>query len=60
MEKQRNARKCFVCGFENPIGLHLGGRTPQETALSILVEIVAVKNGRTGRSLCDTAARIGR
>ena len=34
-----------------PIGLDLGGRTPEETALSILAEVVAVKNGRSGRSL---------
>jgi xanthine dehydrogenase accessory factor len=43
-----------------PIGLDLGGRTPEETALSILAEIVAVKNGRSGRSLRDTDGRIGR
>jgi xanthine dehydrogenase accessory factor len=43
-----------------PIGLDLGGRTPEETALSILSEIVAVKNGRSGRSLRDTKGRIGR
>jgi acyl-coenzyme A thioesterase PaaI-like protein len=23
MEKQPNSRMCFVCGIENPIGLHL-------------------------------------
>jgi acyl-coenzyme A thioesterase PaaI-like protein len=23
MEKQHNSRMCFVCGIENPIGLHL-------------------------------------
>jgi xanthine dehydrogenase accessory factor len=34
-----------------PIGLDLGGRTPAETALSIVSEIVAVKNGRQGGSL---------
>ncbi|MGD2205794.1 MAG: XdhC family protein [Anaerolineae bacterium] len=36
-----------------PIGLDLGGRTPEETALSIIAEVVAVKNGRTGGSLRD-------
>ena len=60
MEQQPNARMCFVGGIENPIGLDLGGRTSAETALSILAEIVAVKNGRTGCSLRDTAGRIGR
>lgn len=37
-----------------PIGLDLGGRTPEETALSIIGEVVAVKNGRTGASLRAT------
>ncbi len=30
-----------------PIGIDLGGKTPQETALGILAEIVALRNGRT-------------
>ena len=34
-----------------PIGLDLGGHTPEETALSIIAEVVAVKNGRQGSSL---------
>jgi xanthine dehydrogenase accessory factor len=42
-----------------PIGLDLGGRTPEETALSIVAEIVAVKNGRGGGSLRDSKGRIG-
>jgi len=36
-----------------PIGLDLGGHTPEETALSIIAEIVAVKNGRSGGPLRD-------
>ncbi len=42
-----------------PIGLDLGGRTPEETALSIIAEVVAVKNGRSGASLRGTAGPIG-
>ena len=34
-----------------PIGLDLGGRRPEETALSIMAEIVAVANGGSGASL---------
>ena len=33
-----------------PIGLDLGAVSPEETALSIMVEVVAVRNGRGGRS----------
>jgi xanthine dehydrogenase accessory factor len=42
-----------------PIGLDLGGRTPEETALSIIAEVVSVKNGRSGASLRATKGRIG-
>jgi xanthine dehydrogenase accessory factor len=42
-----------------PIGLDLGGRTPAETALSIIAEVVAVKNGRTGGSLRGAGNRQG-
>lgn len=42
-----------------PIGLDLGGRTPEETALSIIAEVVAVKNGRRGASLRDVEGPIG-
>lgn len=42
-----------------PIGLDLGGRTAEETALSIMAEIIAVKNGRGGGSLRDGQGPIG-
>jgi xanthine dehydrogenase accessory factor len=42
-----------------PIGLDLGGRAPEETALSIIAEVVAVKNGRRGASLRDSSGPIG-
>ncbi len=34
-----------------PIGLDLGGHTPEETALAIAAEIVAARHGGTGRRL---------
>jgi xanthine dehydrogenase accessory factor len=34
-----------------PIGLDLGGKTPEEIALSIIAQIVAVRNGRSGGTL---------
>jgi xanthine dehydrogenase accessory factor len=39
-----------------PIGLDLGGLTAEETALSILAEVVAVRNGRGGGRLSASGA----
>jgi len=44
----------------SPVGLDLGGATPEETALSIIAEVVAVKNGRSGAPLRTTSGPIGR
>jgi xanthine dehydrogenase accessory factor len=41
-----------------PIGLDLGALTAQETALSIMAEIVAVRHGHTGGRLKDAKGRI--
>ncbi len=41
-----------------PIGLDLGALTPEETALSIMAEVVAVRHGRDGGRLSHTAGRI--
>jgi xanthine dehydrogenase accessory factor len=41
-----------------PIGLDLGAVTPEETALSIMAEVVAVRNGREGGRLSHISGRI--
>jgi xanthine dehydrogenase accessory factor len=42
----------------SPIGLDIGARTPEETAVSVAAEIVALQWGATGRRLSETAGRI--
>ncbi|HLS77830.1 MAG TPA: XdhC family protein [Nocardia sp.] len=40
--------------LRSPIGLELGGRTPEETAVAIAAEIVALRNGGSARALSAT------
>ncbi|GAA2264610.1 hypothetical protein GCM10010145_44120 [Streptomyces ruber] len=44
--------------LRSPIGLDLGARTPEETALSIAAEIVAARRGGTGAPLTGLATPI--
>ncbi|MER6546286.1 XdhC/CoxI family protein [Streptomyces sp. NPDC001250] len=46
--------------LRSPIGLDLGARTPEETALSIAAEIVAARRGGTGVPLTGSNAPIHR
>ncbi len=44
--------------LSSPIGLDLGARTPEETAISIAAEIVAGRWGGSGERLAGTSGRI--
>ena len=44
--------------LRGPIGLDLGGGSPEEMALSIAAEMIAVRNGRSGGSLRQATGRI--
>ena len=41
-----------------PVGLDLGATSPEETALSIMAEVVAVRNGHQGGRLSEAPGRI--
>ncbi len=48
--------------LRSPIGLDVGGRTPEETAVSIAAEIIAVTNRRSGlplREIADPIHEVG-
>ncbi|MGI9607370.1 MAG: XdhC family protein [Acidimicrobiales bacterium] len=46
--------------LRSPIGLDIGGRTPEETAVSIVAEIIALRTGRNVAALRDSDGPIHR
>ena len=44
--------------LRSPIGLDLGARTPEETAVSIAAELIQLRWGGSGQALSDTEGRI--
>ncbi|MGW7244710.1 XdhC family protein [Streptomyces decoyicus] len=64
-DRNRRLREVGVTDSElarlhSPIGLDLGARTPEETALSIAAEIVAARRGGTGAPLTGSRTPIHR
>ncbi|MGW4472162.1 XdhC family protein [Nonomuraea sp. NPDC004354] len=44
--------------LRSPIGLDLGARTPEETAVSVMAELIQLRWGGSGRPLSETGGRI--
>jgi xanthine dehydrogenase accessory factor len=58
--RERGLGAAELARLSSPIGLDIGARTPEETAVSVAAEIVARRWGGSGRSLTDTAGPIHR
>lgn len=58
--REEGATEPEIGRLMGPIGLDLGARTPEETAISICAEIIALKSGRIAPSLRDVDGDIHR
>lgn len=58
--REEGVSEADLARLASPIGLDLGARTPEETAVSIAAEIIATRWGGTGRRLSELSGGIHR
>ncbi|MEE4598075.1 XdhC/CoxI family protein [Streptomyces sp. DSM 41524] len=58
--RERGVTEEQLARLHSPVGLDLGGRTPEETAISIAAQIIACRNGASARPLSATHGSIHR
>jgi xanthine dehydrogenase accessory factor len=56
--RERGVTDDEMARLRSPIGLDIGGHTPEETAVSIAAEIITERRGGTGRALSSLDAPI--
>jgi xanthine dehydrogenase accessory factor len=56
--RERGLRDHELARLRSPIGLDLGARTPEETAVSVAAELIAQRWGGSGNPLSGTSGRI--
>jgi xanthine dehydrogenase accessory factor len=56
--REAGATDADITRIHAPCGLDIGSRTPAETAIAVLAEIIAVSTGRTGAPLRETSGVI--
>jgi xanthine dehydrogenase accessory factor len=56
--RERGLTDAELAGLHAPIGLDIGARTPEETAVSIAAEIIRGRWGGTGHSLAEVSGPI--
>jgi xanthine dehydrogenase accessory factor len=56
--REAGVAEAEIARLRSPIGLDLGARTPEETAIAIAAELIQLRWGGTGRPLTATSGRI--
>ncbi|MDQ3965947.1 MAG: XdhC family protein, partial [Actinomycetota bacterium] len=56
--KEEGVTEGELARISSPIGLDIGARTPEETAVAIAAEIIAFRTGHSGRRLSERSGPI--